>query len=267
LQGQNECKITQPPSSDPEWFKERLAFHEIAMQGLQHTPSIPIPASALTVKKIETDLTTLLSVQSSVLTPERKRLAREFVSPNIDSSVSIYWYSADACNLFHPDKEEHVSVHTCLVQRIETLKQAINVSGGYSKVIEGGLTNEDISTYDIDKFKAKIRCLRKAYEFAIERMGSGVAGCTWVDCCTSAASSGQELGGTEYPKDECTIRRWNIEFRTHKFFLRNKHQFKGIPLPPFLLDNPDAVENIKKFVRENLDGLPLTLSIVTSMTK
>ena len=49
-----------------------------------------------------------------------KHAARAFFSPNKNLDISEYWYSTEACNLFHPKKEFHSSIHNCLVQRIKS---------------------------------------------------------------------------------------------------------------------------------------------------
>ena len=61
--------------------------------------------------------------------------------------------------------------------------------------------------------------------------------------------------GAYYPTNGRTIERWNLEFRTHGYFLRHLHPSKRNMLPPLLLDNLDVCKNIKVWCRSNLDGL------------
>ena len=61
-------------------------------------------------------------------------------------------------------------------------------------------------------------------------MGKGNVGENWNSCCEKACAFGISIGGTEYSTNEVTIRRWNVEFRTHEMFLRNESilYFSGI---------------------------------------
>ena len=56
---------------------------------------------------------------SNASTSSCKHAAQAHVSPNKNLELSIYWYSIEACNLFHPKKEFHSNVYDCLVQQIK----------------------------------------------------------------------------------------------------------------------------------------------------
>ena len=52
---------------------------------------------------------------SNSSTSSLKHAARAHVSPNKNPELSIYLYSTDTCNLFHPKKEFHSTFYDCLV--------------------------------------------------------------------------------------------------------------------------------------------------------
>ena len=101
-----------------------------------------------------------------------KHAARAFFSPNKNLDISEYWYSTEACNLFHPKKEFYSSVHNCLVQRIKSFSKSLDYINGWYDCVEGGEEkNSNIPEYDIAIIKANIFSLKYLYELSIHYFG------------------------------------------------------------------------------------------------
>ena len=284
----NNNNVTQP-ISNKIWYSERMTYHEMVVArvsrlGVFCTGGIRgIPRTALDLKEMERilhvndgtfDTTRESSSTHSVgnnanshsnallpeSTPSRENAARQYVSPERNKDISIYWYSTEACNTFHPKDNLHINVHDCLLQRIHLLSLYLNSVGGWKNCVGGGnkFNYEDLSEYEITRLKAKMRSLIIAYGLAVRYMGHVEIEekKTWTACCDEAALHLQNnFKGWEYPENGRTIRNWNQEYRHGEAFNVGEHQARKFCLPPFLLDNPDASEAIRKYVRENLDGI------------
>ena len=68
---------------------------------------------------------------------------------------------------------------------------------------------------------------------------------------------GRSIGGSKYPKNGQTIRRWNTGFCSHRVFLRNESRSKktDIPLPRIFLDYPDEAINLRAFICTNIEEI------------
>ena len=69
------------------------------------------------------------------------------------------------------------------------------------------MPEEDTSPYEVKLFGAKMRCVKKALEEAVVRMGKGIVGDNWTSCCDEAIVFAKCIVGTEYLTNERTINR------------------------------------------------------------
>ena len=102
-----------------------------------------------------------------------------YVSPSKKKSVGIFWYSADAINLFVPGKPANTAFLDEVYMRILLFDKVLGTADGWLKVAESGMPEADASAYEVRCFGAKIRCVKKALESAAETMGKGNVGDTW----------------------------------------------------------------------------------------
>ena len=174
--------------------------------------------------------------------------ASTYVSPNRDPALSHYWYSQVACMLFHPNQNNNVyqSVRHCLEHRIQKITFSLTSYGAWTSCFEDGNAENDLTNFEKSRLEAKIRCLKKAYEFAIDNMGKANSW-KWERCANEASSFFcEQFGGWQYPKSGRTIMYWNMDFRRGEVFSRDKPMANKMNLPPLLQDNPDAYLNLKR---------------------
>ena len=126
--------------------------------------------------------------------------------------VYNYWNSPEAVSLFSPNFGE--TVLECLIRRDKLLlKATIDDSVLYS-LIRDFDENDKLTDKQITKIRYQCIYLRKAYEVAIQYMN----GITWVQSIRKAI---EELSdqGIIIVKNDKTIRKWNVMFRTDESFL------------------------------------------------
>jgi hypothetical protein len=116
-----------------------------------------------------------------------------------EEKVNLYWYSTEARQLFCPNLSEDENLFVHLQKRIEVLNEALRVEKTFDGLLDGTLTTEDLSKWEYKKITAKIRCLRKATELALQSMGV-VEGANWNLCCSKTVAWSNEIGGSENPK-------------------------------------------------------------------
>ena len=117
--------VTQPISNS-KWFSERILYHEDVLQKVEKSRfcgryDAGIARTVASLGYLEKhvrankekscdienyDINSLSNASASYL----KDATRAHVSPNKNPDLSIYWYSTDACNLFHQNKYFHSGV-------------------------------------------------------------------------------------------------------------------------------------------------------------
>ena len=243
--------VTQPKSSCPVWFESVLDYHRKVSAKLESWKPVDLSGST-------SDLNTLMmALASTDAQKETKEMALKNVSPKgHDSRNSIYWYSDEAKNLFKPDVDPDTNMLQVLKDRVELFHSALHSNEKMRNLVEGNPTDEDLSSTSVRIISAKVRCIKKVTEFAIDIMGSGKIGNDFQLCCENVITWANTIGGSEYPTNSQTVRRWHAEYRTHGKILIYRHPSKNsIPLPRILVDNPEQAMSIRTFVRTNLDRL------------
>ena len=84
-------------------------------------------------------------------------------------------------------------------KKIEVLNDALQVEKTFDSLLDGTLIPEDLSKCEYKKITAKIRCLRKTTELALQSMGV-VEGVNWNLSCSKTVAWSNEIGGSENPK-------------------------------------------------------------------
>ena len=223
---EEELILPQPQSSCPEWLASMVQQETSILLNPPLAIKIPIPldnndlqqliataieqrnAEAEEKMREELEEETLKHAESKAKRREElKEEAVKRISPNKKKGVCSYWYSTDAINLFCPDKSSNTNVLQEVYMRILLFEEALHTHDGWLKVVEPGMTEEDTSPYEVKLFGAKIRCVKKALEEAVVRMGKGIVGDNWTSCCDEAIVFAKCIGGTEYPTNERNICR------------------------------------------------------------
>jgi len=247
--------LQRPPSSSADWTKSICKKGDEIQKSLQQIPPEKRDICCNDLLKV---MTTALAVAvSEKSSPTRKQQAKDYVSPTKSPDVSIYWYSTDAIHLFCPNKPPDTSVIDIINDTIDVLDNGLKTHDGCLNLVEKGLTREDVSPYEVMWFIAKIRMVKKALENALKTMGSGKKGDNWEKCCRGAVKFGKVIGGSEYPTYYKQVAIWHAEFRTHGAFLRNRARSAktAIPLPRMLIDFPEEAQELRTFIRTNLEEM------------
>ena len=114
--------------------------------------------------------------------------ARRNVSLSKKKSVGRFWYSADAINLFRPDKPTSTDVLDEVNMCIILFEKALETAYGCLVVADTAMMEAETSANKVRWFGAKIRCVKKALEAVVETMGKGNVGETWTSCCDKACA-------------------------------------------------------------------------------
>ena len=206
--------LQRPPSGSSSWLKERRTYHRTVTKKVHRLKQSSLSEGS-TAKIIQDALQkkTLVDLSSS-------RMPREFIPQKLFSSpaivrkkatavlldgrqqednVNLYWYSTEARQLFCPNLPEEDNLFVHLQKRIELLNEALRVEKTFDSLLDGTLTTEDLSKWEYKKISAKMRCLRKATELALQSMGV-VEGANWNLCCSKTVAWANGIGGSEYPK-------------------------------------------------------------------
>ena len=245
-------KVQQPKSSCPVWFESVLDYHRKVSAKLESWKPVDLSGSTRDLNTI------MMALTSTDAQNEIKEMALKKVSPKgHDSRNSIYWYSDVAINLFKPDVDPDTNMLEVLKDRVELFHNALHSYEKMRNLVEGNPADEDLSSASVRIISAKIRCIKKVTEFAMDILGSGITGNDFQLCCEKVITwANNTIGGSEYPTNSETVRRWHAEYRTHGKILMYRHPSKNsIPLPRILVDNPEQAMSIRAFVRTNLDRL------------
>ena len=109
-------------------------------------------------------------------TPFCENAVCQYVSPNWNKEISIFWYSTEAFNIFHPKGNLLINAHHCLLARIRLLSLYLNSVCGWKNCVGGGNKynyEEDLSEFEITILKAKTHSLQIVYDLlgAVRCMG------------------------------------------------------------------------------------------------
>jgi len=207
-------KKLQPPKLCPVWFETVLNYHGKVSKELESWEPVDISDSS-------SDLNTLMKVLVSTDAEHKnKEMALEKISPKgHDGKISIYWYSFEAKNLFKPDADTDTNILQVLKDRVQLFHSALHSNKNMRNLVEGNPADEDLSPTNVKIISAKIRCIKKVTEFAIGVMGSGIKGNDFQLCCDKVITWANTIGGSEYPTNSETVRRWHTEYRTYSKIL------------------------------------------------
>ena len=221
--------LQRPPSGSSSWLEERRTYHRTVTQNFHRIKKTTLPEGS-TAKIIQDSLqkTMLVNLSSSRMTddfiPQKLLFDSTIVSEKARSvllyrrpqqdKVNLYWYSTEARQLFSPNLPEEENLFVHLQKRIADLNGALRVEKSFDELLDGNLTSEDLSHWEYKKISAKIRCLRKATELALQSMGC-VEYDNWKGCCLKTVVWANDFG-------DRSIQRFIIA-STQKNILRPKN--------------------------------------------
>lgn len=180
--------------------------------------------------------------------------SQEVLSRN-SQSVSSYWNSLDACNLFGLKVNEPLDANVgydMLKLRVELLQSANSSESGWRNVIEGGDPDNLCTPSDVFAVRGRSMILCLAYQLAIQNMNQW----TWEQCCTQACSQLNSLG-IQQATHHRTVQDWNGIFRHHGRFPHPNHAVRcgKQPLPLLFEKYPVAMNEIIQFGVKSLTTL------------
>ena len=114
-------------------------------------------------------------------------------------------------------------------------------------LLDEGLDLESISQYQIHNLNRKVTLLHTNLLITAREMADLK---NWSLISEKAIGIAKQTMGKAALINERTLRSWCIQFREEQKF--KVHTIKKDTLPPFLLDNLNIKDKIKKYTRENL---------------
>ena len=228
-----------------EWTKESNHIDEIstATSNNKKCTSI-VEIQGLNVKKDETNYD-VSPVSTLTIAPQQQI---ETLPPSPPVS---YWTSPEAALLFRPLPTEEDSL-VAVQNQIETLSEALESPYGLMSILHDDLDPESISQFQMHNLNRKVNLLHTTLVVAAQEMAELQ---NWSLICEKAIAIGKQTMGKAALINERTLRNWYLQFREDRKFKVNI--IKKEALPPFLLDNLDIKDKIKKYARENLGILSI----------
>jgi hypothetical protein len=169
--------------------------------------------------------------------------------------LSIYWDSGEARRLFAPKHKygSNCDVKTVIMKRIELLENVNQKPSYWRSVVEGGDPENTCTAHDIFLIRHRSLYLACALRKFVEEVARK-SRWTWKLSIQHAIATMNDMGLETYSNWE-TLRRWH-----HRLVMSRQDGFMMAPakktrLPPFFLDNPDAMDAFKKFGVANLKDL------------
>ena len=158
-------------------------------------------------------------------------------------------FSRESQKLFKPNYDDNLYRNTreVIVERAKYFKHILCTTCGWKECVEGKNKNEEMSKFQIEAVKCKIKCLMYAYDFAAQHMPFK----TWQECCQMVIDKKERESWihSNFPENSRTIMDYNVEYRMREKFSRCYYRNKK-HLPPILFDNPDMVHGMMDFFRE-----------------
>ena len=178
-----------------------------------------------------------------------------------------YFDSPEANHLFgriqqETTAEDEVSVRTTIHNRIQKLTEAFSTPAGWKCILEDRDSKQTCSAFQIYNIQIKCRYIAIALRIALQKMGRGAGGATWLDCCQEAMNTVNQFNNITYIKFHRTIQGWHLLYRRNGecFPNPNTHKKDGKKtLPRLLEENPDLKDAIIYYSREHLHELSASL--------
>ena len=201
--------------------------------------------------KINGEATEVTPVPTTEVRPASKTKNNQANSMQLAFSVSIYWESREAANLFGFNYDEEEDVYQGLKDRIHMLGIVVKKPNGYKNAVEK--SDEFMSDYSIFTIRNKCIFLRAAYEIAIQDMGKDNN--TWICHCCKVAVKQVNLIGIDTTINANTLSHWNIQFRkTGQFPHPNPYVANGLKPKPMLFEYfPRSAADSNAFILQHLD--------------
>ena len=92
--------------------------------------------------------------------------------PDKKPGVNGYWYLDNEKKVFGKGYR-YDNVKDAINERASRLRVGLELFSGWKKFVEGNDENNDMSDFEIEKVRVKMRALFCAYEIALERLGDG----------------------------------------------------------------------------------------------
>jgi hypothetical protein len=163
----------------------------------------------------------------------------------------VYWDLPETAKLFGFNYDEGCNVYNGLVERCELLRGVLRRPKGFKSIIQH--SNEPLSENQVFQIKNKCIFLLRAYEIALQKMGTTNTRLV-KDCCQVAVDQVNGLGFNTTINAK-TLSYCNIDFRKRgKFAHPNPFIANGIkPKPPLFEYFPKAAVDATTFVLDHLD--------------
>ena len=243
----SDLPLREPPA--PSKRQKTGDIHDDAASSVATAPcalNMSLDATSTEAGAVNTSGTTSTTTNST---------SQEVLSRN-SQSVSSYWNSLDACNLFGLKVNEPLDannvVYDMLKLRVELLQSANSSESGWRNVIEGGDPDNLCTPSDVFAVRGRSTILCLAYQLAIQNMNQW----TWEQCFTQACSQLNSLG-IQQATHHRTVQDWNGIFRHHGRFPHPNHAVRcgKQPLPLLFEKYPVAMNEIIQFGVNSLTTL------------
>ena len=174
----------------------------------------------------------------------------------LPSAVYSYWESGESRKLFAP-KALHgmdCDVRKIVLDRIEKLESVNRYAAEWRELVDGGDPDDLCSEHDIFLIRHRSLYLACALRKFVNEATEQSRRWTWQLCLEHAIQSMNDIGIETYSNWR-TLARWHrrMAYNPKEVFI--KSPVPKSQMPPFFIENPDAMDAFKKYGVSNLKDL------------
>ena len=200
------------------------------------------------------------ALSTTISDPSDPSLSGAIQATISNSPTSSSWESGHARKLFATCSANYGAtecVKAIVMDCIELLESVNRKGKNWKKVVESGVWSMETCPYS-ESVMLTLR-LQSVYlalplaQFVFNMTGDLRTRWTWKRCLISAIEGMNNIG-FDYYSNYRTLARWHRNLAKHRLYFCKTPDAKTI-IPPFLCDNPDALEAFKRYGIANMQDL------------